>query len=201
MMPAPADRPDLVWAGKPIEAMTREELVAALEHFRSAHIRTTEQMAAIIRRMAKTELALTKEQLECRDWWLRKHPQDIQKGDGTDRHLPWTEFQPDGKGGFIERTTKRGDGSNGLRARVCEGAMTRRPSAFLQSDVRCAVKAVVAVRPVAPADLDSPFFLRRWDQCCQPSWIAEPLAPWHWIDRQVLLHARCEVSWHKSEVA
>ena len=46
-----------------------------------------------------------------------------------------------------------------------------------------------------------PDFLRRCDHCGQPSRTVEPLSPYDWEGRQVLLHPRCEAPWFDSERA
>jgi hypothetical protein len=68
-------------------------LVNCLLHFRAAHISTTLQIALVNRRMSKMELGLTKEQIAALDWWLRVHPRDTEKGDGTDKYFQWPQFK------------------------------------------------------------------------------------------------------------
>ena len=62
-----------------------------------------------------------------------------------------------------------------------------------------ATKRATAGRPTAPDDLDIPLFLRRCLHCGQPSRRLEPLSPWDWEGRQIMLHGRCEAPWLESE--
>jgi hypothetical protein len=60
----------LIYAGKPVEELSREELIKCALHFRDAHVKTHLDMAKISRRMKEMERALTKEQIAKLDWWL-----------------------------------------------------------------------------------------------------------------------------------
>jgi putative DNA primase/helicase len=72
----------------------------------------------------------------------------------------------------------------------CDGVAVESPP----SGVRACVKA--------KTDLNGgegiPDFLRRCDHCGQPGRTVEPLSPYDWEGRQVLLHPRCEGPWFDS---
>ena len=47
--------------------------------------------ANLSRRMTKMEMALDKNALSKLDWWLKNHPNDTRKGDGS-KYPEWTEL-------------------------------------------------------------------------------------------------------------
>jgi hypothetical protein len=65
---------DLIWAGLPIDKLSRDQLVACALHFRDAHIASTLRQADMLRRMSKMELGLSKAQVAKLDQWLSEHP-------------------------------------------------------------------------------------------------------------------------------
>jgi len=84
---------ELIYAGKTIDLLSREELIECVLHFRKAHIETFFDLAKVSRRMEKMELALTKAQLAKLDWWLEMHPRDTTRGDGEALWRDWTLFE------------------------------------------------------------------------------------------------------------
>jgi hypothetical protein len=93
----------MIWAGKRIDELSRDELVKCCLHFRDAHLESLKNQRLIIRHMKKMELALTADQIKQLDWWLARYRQDTEKGDGTDKYYPWTMFEADRRGGYTER--------------------------------------------------------------------------------------------------
>ena len=66
-------------------------------------------------------------------------------------------------------------------------------------DASDAGDAVFHTRSGSPSNDGIPDFLRRCDHCGQPSRTVEPLLPWDWEGRKILLHGRCETPWLESE--
>jgi hypothetical protein len=93
----PKPRHGLIYAGKPVEELSREELITCAVHFRDAHIQMFRRMANMARRMKEMERKFTKEEIRRLDWWLRKHPpacDDAIHGDGRPIWpMKWTDFR------------------------------------------------------------------------------------------------------------
>jgi hypothetical protein len=84
--------PGLVYAGKPPEELSHEDLIAAVKHFHSAHVDSHARMTAMERRMSKLEEAVPREKIKQLDGWLKAHPQDIRRGDGAPLYSDWQRW-------------------------------------------------------------------------------------------------------------
>jgi hypothetical protein len=98
---------DLIYAGKRIDELSIEELRSCALHFRAAHVKQTLDTANLIRRIDKLELLLDTNARAKLDWWLKNHPNDTYKGDGTVKYPEWTEFEPTADGYQIPNKSKR----------------------------------------------------------------------------------------------
>jgi hypothetical protein len=107
---APAsDRAAPVWSGKPLEQLSRDDLLACAAHFIEALREMHATNGQLCRRISKMEMAFRPEDIELLNWWLSKHgpSTDVEKGNGEPIWFQWTEFERDSDGLFKERVLCR----------------------------------------------------------------------------------------------
>lgn len=84
---------DLMFANKRPDQMTREELLHCAVYFRDAQVEAMHRLAAADRKIKKLQEAVTPAKVKQLDAWLRAHPLDALRGDGSEQYINWQKYE------------------------------------------------------------------------------------------------------------